>query len=126
MKILISNQSELPIYAQIKEQIKEQILNGQIKEGETLPSIRQLAKEIGVSVITTTRAYSDLEAEGFIATMQGRGSIVLSKENELLREQYLKRIEDGLTTAVETAKTIQMSKKELLELCKSVWDGKIG
>jgi GntR family transcriptional regulator len=123
MKILISNQSELPIYAQIKEQIKEQILNGQIKEGETLPSIRQLAKEIGVSVITTTRAYSDLEAEGFIATMQGRGSIVLSKENELLREQYLKRIEDGLTTAVETAKAIQMSKKELLELCKSVWEG---
>jgi GntR family transcriptional regulator len=126
MKILISNQSELPIYAQIKEQIKEQILNGQIKEGETLPSIRQLAKEIGVSVITTTRAYSDLEAEGFIATMQGRGSIVLSKENELLREQYLKRIEAGLMTAVETAKAIQMSKKELLELCKSVWDGKIG
>ena len=80
MKIIISNQSELPIYAQIKEQLKEQILNGQIPEGSTLPSIRQLAKEVGVSVITTTRAYSDLEAEGFIATMQGRGSVVLSKD----------------------------------------------
>ena len=74
MKIIISNQSELPIYAQIKEQLKEQILNGQIPEGSTLPSIRQLAKEVGVSVITTTRAYNELEAEGFIASMQGRGA----------------------------------------------------
>ena len=69
LKIIISNQSELPIYAQIREQIKEQILNGQIKEGEILPSIRSLAKDVGVSVITTTRAYNDLEKEGFIATM---------------------------------------------------------
>lgn len=121
MKILISNQSELPIYAQIKEQIKEQILNGQIKEGEVLPSIRQLAKEIGVSVITTTRAYNDLETEGFIATMRGKGSIVLSKENDLLREQYLKRIEAGLMTAIETAKTVQMSEEELLSICKTLW-----
>lgn len=85
MKIIISNQSELPIYAQIKEQLKEQILNGQIPEGSTLPSIRQLAKEVGVSVITTTRAYSDLEEEGFIATMQGKGSVVLSKDNSMLQ-----------------------------------------
>ena len=92
MKIIISNQSELPIYAQIKEQLKEQILNGQIPEGSTLPSIRQLAKEVGVSVITTTRAYSDLEEEGFIATMQGKGSVVLSKDNSMLQEQYLMRI----------------------------------
>ena len=97
MKIIISNQSELPIYAQIREQLKEQILNGQISEGETLPSIRQLAKEVGVSVITTTRAYSELEAEGFIATMQGKGSVVLPTDNNLLREQYLLRIEEGLS-----------------------------
>lgn len=121
MKILISNQSELPIYAQIKEQIKEQVLNGQIKEGEILPSIRQLAKEIGVSVITTTRAYNDLEAEGFIATMQGKGSIVLSRENDLLKEQCLRRIEAGLTTAIETAKTIHMTEEELLAICKTLW-----
>ena len=106
MRIIISNQSELPIYAQIKEQLKEQILSGQIPEGSTLPSIRQLAKEVGVSVITTTRAYSDLESEGFIATMQGKGSVVLSKNNSMLQEQYLMRIEEGLTTAIRTARTM--------------------
>ncbi len=120
MKIIVSNQSELPIYAQIKEQLKEQILNGQIPEGSTLPSIRQLAKEVGVSVITTTRAYSDLEAEGFIATMQGKGSVVLSKDNSLLREQYLMRIEAGLTTAIETARAMGMSEEELMELFRNL------
>lgn len=113
MKIIISNQSELPIYAQIKEQLKEQILNGQIPEGTTLPSIRQLAKEVGVSVITTTRAYSDLEMEGFIATMQGKGSVVLSKDNSMLQEQYLLRIEEGLSTAIETARVMGLSEEEL-------------
>ena len=113
MRIIISNQSELPIYAQIKEQLKEQILNGQIPEGSTLPSIRQLAKEVGVSVITTTRAYSDLEAEGFIATMQGKGSVVLSKDNSMVREQYLMRIEEGLTTAIETARVMGLPEEEL-------------
>lgn len=113
MRIIISNQSELPIYAQIKEQLKEQILNGQIPEGSTLPSIRQLAKEVGVSVITTTRAYSDLEAEGFIATMQGKGSVVLSKDNSMLQEQYLLRIEEGLSTAIETARMMGLPEEEL-------------
>ena len=113
MRIIISNQSELPIYAQIKEQLKEQILNGQIPEGSTLPSIRQLAKEVGVSVITTTRAYSDLEAEGFIATMQGKGSVVLSKDNSMVREQYLMRIEEGLSTAIETARVMGLPEEEL-------------
>lgn len=121
MNILISNQSELPIYAQIKEQIKEQILNGQIPEGTVLPSIRKLAKEIGVSVITTTRAYSDLEAEGFIASMQGRGSVVLSKENDFLKEQYYLRIEEGISTAVETAKRIGMSEEELAGILHESW-----
>ena len=122
MKIIISNQSELPIYAQIREQLKEQILNGQIPEGTTLPSIRQLAKEVGVSVITTTRAYSELETEGFIATMQGKGSIVLPTENKLLREQYLLRIEEGLSTAIETAKAMGMPMEELAEIFKNLMD----
>lgn len=113
MNIIISNQSELPIYAQIREQLKEQILNGRIPEGTTLPSIRQLAKEVGVSVITTTRAYSELEAEGFIATMQGKGSVVLSTDNSLLREKYLVRIEEELSTAIETAKAMGMPMEEL-------------
>ena len=116
MRIIISNRSELPIYAQIKEQLKEQILSGQIAEGTALPSIRQLAKEIGVSVITTTRAYSDLEAEGFIATMQGKGSVVLPKDNGVVRDQYLMRIEEGLTTAIETARAIGISGEELTEI----------
>ena len=120
MKIIISNQSELPIYAQIKEQLKEQILNGQIPEGSTLPSIRQLAKEVGVSVITTTRAYSDLEAEGFIAAIQGKGSVVLSKDNSMLQEQYLLRIEEGLTTAIETARAMGLSEKELTEIFRNL------
>lgn len=120
MKIIISNQSELPIYAQIREQLKEQILNGRIPEGSTLPSIRQLAKEVGVSVITTTRAYSDLEAEGFIASMQGKGSVVLSTDNSLLKEQSLMRIEEGLTMAIETARTMGMSEEELLEVFKNL------
>ncbi|MFQ9515050.1 MAG: GntR family transcriptional regulator [Eubacterium sp.] len=122
MKIIISNQSELPIYAQIKEQIKEQILNGQIGEGTVLPSIRNLAKEVGVSVITTTRAYNDLEREGFIATMQGKGSVVLPKNNKILKEQYLMRIEQGIETAVETAKRIGMTKAEVKEIVDSVWE----
>ena len=125
LKILLSNQSELPIYAQIKEQIKEQILNGQINEGEILPSIRRLAKEIGVSVITTTRAYNDLEEEGYIASIQGKGSVVLSKENMLLREQYLMRIEQGLQTAIETAKRVDMKEEELSDLLKELWKGRM-
>ena len=120
MNIIISNQSELPIYAQIREQIKEQILNGQIEEGSALPSIRQLAKEVGVSVITTTRAYSDLEEEGFISSVQGKGSIVLSKDNAFLREQYLVRIEEGLETAIRTAKSAGLSKDELVDIFQNL------
>lgn len=122
LKIIISNQSELPIYAQIKEQLKEQMINGQIPEGTTLPSIRRLARELGVSVITTTRAYSDLEAEGFIASVQGKGSIVLPQNNELLREQYLKRIEEGLDTAIQTAQTIHLEKREVLAIFDALWE----
>ena len=119
MRIIISNQSELPIYAQIREQLKEQILNGQIKEGTILPSIRSLAKDVGVSVITTTRAYSDLEKEGFIATMQGKGSVVLSSDNKMLKEQFIIRIEQGLETAVESAKQIKTSTINLINhICK--------
>ena len=122
MKILISNQSELPIYAQIREQLKEQILNGQIPEGTVLPSIRVLAKEVGVSVITTTRAYNELEEEGFITSMQGKGSIVLSKENDFLKEQYLMRIEEGISTAIKTAKRINMSEQQVTEMLHAAWE----
>jgi len=116
MKVVISAKSELPIYAQIREQMKEQILNGMIEEGEVLPSIRQLAKELGVSVITTTRAYSDLEAEGFITSIQGKGSIVQKKNNAIMKEQYLLRIEESLNVAIHTARLICMKKEEIHDM----------
>ncbi|MBE5997163.1 MAG: GntR family transcriptional regulator [Lachnospiraceae bacterium] len=122
MRIVIKNQSELPIYAQIEEQLKEQILSGEIPEGTVLPSIRKLAKEVGVSVITTARAYSDLEAAGFIATMQGKGSVVLSQDNGLLREQYLKKIEENLQSAITTAKKIDAEKQEILSMLEMLWE----
>ena len=120
MKVIVSNQSELPIYVQIKEQIKEQIMNGTIPEGETLPSIRQLAKNLGISVITTTRAYSELEQEGFIAARQGKGSVVLQRDNEMVREQYLKRIEQAFETAIENARYAQIQNDELVNILEAL------
>lgn len=122
MKVIIRSQSELPIYAQISEQIKEQILSGAVPEGSVLPSIRALAREVGVSVITTTRAYAELEKEGFIASMQGKGTVVLSRDNDLLREQYLKRIEEGLTAAIETARAVELSKEEFFAILDALWN----
>lgn len=118
MRIIISNQSELPIYAQIREQMKEQILNGKISEGTVLPSIRQLAKELGISVITTTRAYRELEAEGYIVSVQGKGSIVLKRDNQLLTEQVQRQIEEHLDAAITAARQIQMTDQELVETLK--------
>ena len=115
MRIVISNQSELPIYAQIKEQIKEQILNGKLMPETVLPSIRQLAKEVGVSVITTTRAYRDLEQEGFITTMQGKGSIVLAKDNQLMQEHILSRVEEYLENAIDLSRKAGIADSTLKE-----------
>ena len=120
MKVIVSNQSELPIYVQIKEQIKEQIMNGTIPEGETLPSIRQLAKNLGISVITTTGSYSELEQEGFVAARQGKGSVVLPRDNEMVREQYLKRIEQAFETAIENARYAQIQKEELVGILEAL------
>ena len=122
LKIIIRSQSELPIYAQITEQIREQILTGTIPEGTVLPSIRALAREIGVSVITTTRAYGDLEKEGFIAAVQGKGTVVLSRDNDLLREQYLKRVEDSLSDAIATARTAGLDREEFLAVLDALWN----
>lgn len=122
MKIIISNRLDLPIYAQIEEQIKEQILNGDLAEGTVLPSIRKLASETGVSVITTTRAYSDLAEEGFIGTIPGKGTIVLAQDNELLKERCYLKIEEGLKTAVDTAKKAGMSEEEICSLLHVMWE----
>ena len=120
MKVVISNKSDLPIYEQIKVQIKNQVMSGEIAENTFLPSIRQLAKDLGISVITTTRAYSDLEAEGFIATMQGKGTMVLSKDNDMIREQYLKRIEEAFMSAIDYAKLADISEDELIKILETL------
>jgi len=122
LKLLLSNKSDLPIYEQIKSQIKEQILSGIIAENEFLPSIRQLAKDLGISVITTTRAYSDLENEGFIATLRGKGSYVLPKDSEMVKEQYLKKIEEAFTVAIENGKLAGILNNELIEILKNLME----
>ena len=114
MNIILSNQSELPIYRQICNQIEEQILSGMIPEGTTLPSIRGLARDLGISVITTTRAYNELESEGYIVSRQGRGSIVLGRNNAVLREQYERRIDEALDVVVEHARYLEMSDEQIL------------
>ncbi len=122
MKVVLSNQSEKPIYLQIKEQLEEQILSGEIPENTALPSIRKMASELLVSVITTTRAYKELEADGFITTVPGKGCIVLPPDNHILREQYLRRMEDGMMQAVVSAKKIRMPYKEAQEIFRALWE----
>ena len=122
MKIILSNQSEKPIYLQIKEQVEEQILNGEIPEDTVLSSIRKMASDLSVSVITTTRAYKELEADGFITTVPGKGCIVLAPDNQILREQYLRRMEEGFTQAVTAAKKLQMPLGEAQEIFETIWE----
>ena len=104
MQIYLSNSGQEPIYAQITRQIKQQILSGALRPGDALPSIRLLAKELRISVITTKRAYEDLERDGFILTQQGRGSFVAEQNPALLREEHLKKVEDCLQGAVDAAR----------------------
>jgi GntR family transcriptional regulator len=116
LRIIIKNTDGKPIYEQIKEQIKEAILSDEICEGDILPSIRQLARDLRISVITTTRAYTDLEQEGFIAIVQGKGCYVLPKNSELIREQLLRKIEESFSTAVNAARTARLSREELIKM----------
>lgn len=116
MKIIIRNTAGVPIYEQIKEQIKTAIFVGDVKEGEALPSIRQLARDLKISVITTTRAYNDLEQEGFLASVQGKGFFVLPQNSQLLREQSLRELEEHITAAIAAAKKAGMTKEEVLDL----------
>lgn len=113
LDIIISNGSSEPIYAQIVSQIKEAIMTGKLKEGERLPSIRSLANDLRISVITTKRAYSDLEEAGFIDTVQGKGAFVAGGNLELLREERLRQIESLLAQAVNEAKATGVAPQEL-------------
>jgi len=120
LRIIITNTLGIPIYEQIKEQIREAILSDELCEGDVLPSIRQLARDLKISVITTTRAYSDLEQEGFIVIVQGKGCYVLPKNSALVHEQLLRKIEDSFLTAVNTGKIAKLTRKELLQILEYI------
>jgi len=122
IKLIISNRSGIPIYEQIKDQIKTAVFSGELKEDDLLPSIRQLARDLKISVITTTRAYTDLEQEGFIINVPGKGCYVLPRNKELARENTIHKIENNLSTAINIAKTEGLTKEELIERLNLLWE----
>lgn len=120
MLIFINNQNGVPIYDQIYQQIKAQIINGELREDEPLPSIRSLAKELHISVITTKRAYEELEKDGFIYTAPGRGSFVAHKNKELLREETLKQIEEHLDAALKLGAAGGYDTNDIIDILKTL------
>lgn len=123
MDIIISNSSDKPIYEQITTQIKDSIVSGELAAGDQLPSIRALACDLGISAITTKRAYADLEAAGFIETVQGKGCFVAGVNREFLREERLRRVEDLLVQAAREARAAGVSTLELREMFDLVVEG---
>jgi GntR family transcriptional regulator len=119
MKIIIKNKSELPIYEQIEQQMKKQILDGTLAEDIQLPSIRQLARDLKISVSTTTRVYNDLAEEGFIISVAGKGYFVASRNNELLRERMFYEMEEGLEKAVKSGRDAGLTDDEILAALKN-------
>lgn len=123
MDIIISNSSDKPIYEQITSQIKNMIITGMLQEGYALPSMRLLAKELRISVITTKRAYEDLERDGFIETVTGKGSFVASKNVEFIKEEQLRIVEGHLKDAVEIAKNNGITFEDLNEILEILYKG---
>lgn len=124
MDIIIKNNSDKPIYEQIREQIKEQILSGDLKAGEALPSMRLLAKELRISMITTKRAYEELEREGYIESYTGRGSFVKGINTQVAKETVLYEIEELFEKALGKAKLVDLSYAELQEMLKTMYEEK--
>lgn len=120
MKIL--QNTGVPIYQQIAEQFKEDILSGKMKQGEYLPSIRGLAKELRISVITTMKAYEELEKQGLVTAVQGKGYYVNAQDSEMLREQHMRKMEEHLLNAVSAAKIAGVSDSELIQILKMLMD----
>jgi GntR family transcriptional regulator len=114
--IVIAHQSDEPIYAQIERQIKQAILTGNLREGDALPSLRQLAKDLRISVVTTNRAYEDLETEGFIVTAAGRGTFVAKAKEEFLNDRKFRLVEEKLTEAIDMAHLYGVSRTDFLKL----------
>ena len=122
MNINISNTSTIPLYEQIQTQIKTQILNGILQPGEGLPSIRNLAKELKVSIITTKRAYEELEKDGFIETVVGKGTFVSTQNTERLKEITLYNLENKLEEIIKQAKSVGITVEEGIEIFKSIYE----
>ena len=122
MEIIISNSSGKPIYEQITNQIKNMIISGELKSGQSLPSMRLLAKELRISVITTKRAYEDLERDGFITTLVGKGSYVSETNTEFVKEEQLKVIEEYLLKAAESAKVSGIKLEELHDILDVIYN----
>lgn len=123
MNLIISNSNPRPIYSQIESQIKAMILNGRLKEGDALPSMRNLAKDLRISMITTKRAYEELEKQGFIVTVAGKGCFVAEKNTELVRENHLLQMEEHITQAAEHAKLRGVSAGELQDIILRIYKG---
>ncbi len=122
MDIVISNRSGVPIYEQISRQIKALIASGELAEGDALPSMRLLANELRISVITTKRAYEELERDGYIVSMTGRGSFVAPANKDLIREEHLRKIEGCVDEAVALAKSCGITAPELYEIVKTAYE----
>jgi len=122
MNIIISNSSQDPIYEQIVKQIKNMIIRGELAENEMLPSIRSLARDLQISVITTKKAYEELEKDGYIATVQGKGSFVAAQNKELLKEMRLKIVEEKLSEAVDAGRSIELSLDEMQDMLKIFYE----
>ena len=120
MRIIISNRSTVPIYEQIKIQIIEAILSDELREDTQLPSIRQLAKELKVSVITTTRAYKDLEEEGYVVNVQGKGCYVLPKNQELVYEKLMGNMENLIFEALALKEKMNLDDTEFMEIIQTL------
>jgi GntR family transcriptional regulator len=123
LKLVISQTSNQPIYEQIKNQIKKQIIEGSLKAGDSLPSIRVLAKELNVSVITTKRAYEELEKEGFIVTVPARGTFVAEIDKEKISNLGAKEIEEDLQKVVRKAKLLRIELKKLIDMIEKLYKG---
>ncbi len=119
-RLKISQTSGIPIYKQISDAFRTDILAGRYKQGEYLPSIRELAKDLRISVITTMKAYEQLEADGLVTASQGKGFYVNAQDSEMLREQHLRKVEDSLTAAIDAAKIAGMSNAELIDTLKAL------
>ncbi|CDE84538.1 MAG: GntR family transcriptional regulator [Clostridia bacterium] len=125
MNIIISNSSSVPIYEQIKQSIKQAILNNELREEDMLPSVRVMANDLKISFLTVKKAYDELEKEGYIKSVQGKGSFVAPKNSELVQEKKRKEIQNYIEKIIKLAQMSDISEKEIIELFKLMYKGEI-